>query len=485
MTLSLKEDSLNIDPFEKHAIAAQMLSQMILSSNQKSEDKFMNSEEFQIAFSKASESLQNSDPLAYNTIIEKVSNSVDPLDSTIIQSIDIHLFNVLIDAIFIFKDNDKCIFNSFLCISELSLIESFRDFFFSNNIFQISFDALDSENHNISLNALKVMSIMIELAIKNETQFDMNNLIVKLNSNNQKSRDHEFYVIMTLTSIVEYSDFSEYYESIIDILCYISVETNSEKNVSALGNIISLIIKKNFNYFFHIHLRLGITGVLLEQLNENTIITQDIFFAIPILQIVLCVIHNLKKNNLEMAIQFSSLISFENYEKLIRESIVEVSELALQIVSFLLVHNPNYWLDLCVKNKLIQTVISKFIDEAPFYKKYVGIKFLSSVSKVIKNINDLNLLLGLNVIEKCSFSLDCDDLNALTQYLKLIRNLLYLSSSLNATKLILQINEDITNLNVFESSHEFIENLSVDNEPEIQNKIRFILQILNSIKLKL
>lgn len=476
MSIDIKEDSLKSSTLERYSMISNLLSKMNDLTDDESTDfdKLSTKEEIETAFNEIFSNLLDNNPAAYFQTMKVISDSIPILNSYIIQSIDIKCFDLLLEAIDTFKSNEECLYITFYCISEFLIIENFRIYFFSKNIFQISLDAFYSDSEKISFYSLKIICAMIEIAFKNSFQFDIGKLLDKLEIDIYKSLRHEYFVVSILRSIVEFSDFSIHYEKIIDILCNITIDETTSETLNEVGETVYSILNQNFNYFFHMYYRAGIVGILLEQLNENTIQTYDIHFAIPILRIILCVINNFKDSQPDKAIHFAKSISYKKYEELIRNSTIELSELALEAISYLLKFERENYLE-------FERVMANFIAEAPFTKKHLGIKFFLSASDDMDDIQNLDLLLNLNIIENCSFCLDSDECDVLNNFLMIILNLLKISLKDQTKIFIKKIVEDISKIDLFNRAHQNIENSTKKDEFEefaIQNldKIDEIIQ---------
>lgn len=471
----MNDNSMGCSTLERYSMITHLLSSINVSDCiSEDSEHLMNIEEIKNAFNEVFKSLQNGDSASYFQIVQKISESLQRIDCTFIQSIDLACLDLFIKAIDVFSTNEECLYITFLCISELSSIEKFREHFFSNNIFQISLDSFYSESQNISFNALKVICAMIEFLLTNGIKLDLEKLLHKFKNDIYKTREHEYFIISILRSIVEYSDFSMYFIQIIDIICRISFEETPDENLIEVGETIFAILKKNFNYFKYIYYRTGTIGMLFEQLDENTAETRDIYFPIPILKIILIIIDNYKNDNLDKAIQLAKSISYDKYEEIIKKSTIQVSELALQVIIFLLLND---------KENLprFEMVMVNFIYEAPFIKKELGIDFFLIVSKEVEDADNLDLLLNNDIIEKCSFCLDSDDCEILNKYLMIILNLLDLSSKQESKSYTQKIIKDINQIDLINSGYTIIKNSPMKIESENYEFSEISLQNLNKI----
>ena len=371
-----------------------------------------------------------------------------------------------------FTDKIELLNMVLFCIGKLIADDEFRKYFINRGIFQQSLELLQYDSVSISFGALKIISLLLKDILFFNIPFNFQDqLFYELENNAHKSHDHEYLVVCILHTLVEYSSSSNFfsleenYEKIIDIIMYIPNENTREDSLTETAETVLSFMNINFNFFHLIHYRYGITSVLFELLDENTITTDGISFPIPILKIILMTFQNLEPSK---SCQIAKMISFPKYDSLISRSLIEVAELALKAISFLLDNDDNdaknYYIDNCQNNTLILNIVmNRFIDEAPFILKCSGLYFLHSISLRINTSETLNRLLSFNLIEKCSFFIDSDDTSISTLYFKLICNLIQSSTCFASNSIVQHIIES----NILTLSKDLIDNECAEENNEI------------------
>lgn len=473
--LDIKNEVPPISIVDRYELAMSQLSQILRTAD--SDDIQISQETYESTPSQLEKSLQeNSSALFLDNIhplLEFAKSSPEPIISSNCKN----LLDILLNALNLFRGDHHCISLTFSFISILSLQKNSLEYFYTNNIFAEALNASHSVDRMVSFEALKVVSVMIDYAFNQGFRIDIHELIRHLDELRLVSRGHEYFVAVILRAILAFSHSSECLPEILDIVCSLLNENAFDETLAAIADMVLVILNNDFNAFPVIHNQYAITSVLFELLDENTTCLEDVFFATPVLHIILLII---KKCDADFAVQTASVISASKYQELMRKSNPSNSYLALKIVSFLLLKGLPAIHAICFAPPFLEFVITKFLIEAPFSKKIVGLLWCQILSEVVDNPDSLFTIVNSDIINICSFGLD-STIASINLYLQLILNLLKKSVFFQTEEVTQKLIQNVIANEVADRAQNTItefENSCMDKDQEI---IKAILQQIEEL----
>ncbi|OHT10957.1 hypothetical protein TRFO_19529 [Tritrichomonas foetus] len=330
------------------------------------------------------------------------------------------------------------------CIAKLIDFPEYQSLFIENGFLQIAASCITHEESNISLEALHVVSKLMEYAIKHNITFDNEFFIYNVCDAMFLSIKHELYSIRILMNTIHYSN----NESLIRQILPQIKEQYKEHKIHEndifeydYEKKILLMIFKSFYYTlkFNYNSIIDLQNVLSDAFSRVKFLSPTKKMDQPIIAILFKTLYFIINHDPEAALKMIQLIQLEKFYFFIQDSDFVVVLWVLNVLTFAVVNGPKEYYDFCINKEIVKLLLSYLTDEAaPFLVKHSTLTFIHIMLQNPDPQSVYSLLIRDDFIVECSDYLDADDVDVIRKYFEIIDIMLQYSTKLgkNYTEII-------------------------------------------------